>query len=464
MSRHATRLRTLVQAHGPLTNLWVLLVAEEVRVGQMTTGRGAALSRSIGVPGAILLGLGSMVGTGVFVSLHIAGAVAGPAVILAVGIAAVVAAANALSSAQLAAAHPVSGGTYEYGYRFLHPAAGFGAGWMFLLAKSASAATAALAFAAYLRAILPVPWTNVTVALVLVAALLAVTLAGLRRTTVLNALIVSITLGSLIVFIVLALPDWRAANLRPFLVPEPGRTPLGALLYAAALTFVAFTGYGRIATLGEEIREPERNIPRAIRATVVIVAVLYGLVALAGAGTVGTATLGDIALAGGAPLEEAAATLGGSGARTVLAVGALVATLGVLLNLLLGLSRVLLAMGRRADMPRITAHVSDGTPRVALVIMAAVVAGLVLVGDVRATWSFSAITVLLYYATANAAALAVSPAQRIIPRWISLGGLIGCLALAGFVDAAVLVWGVLALGSGLLWFGGARLLERLRAA
>ena len=401
-----------------------------------------------------------MVGTGVFVSLHIAGAVTGPSVVLAVAIAALVAAANALSSAQLAAAHPVSGGTYEYGYRFLHPAAGFLAGWMFLLAKSASAATAALAFAAYLGSLVAVPLGRVPTALLLVLLLLLVTLAGLRRTTLVNGVIVSITLGSLLVFVILAVPAWDAQRLQPFFAPEPGRTPAGALLYAAALSFVAFTGYGRIATLGEEIREPRRSIPRAIAATVIIVALLYAMVALAGAGTVGTSGLGAVALDGGAPLEAAAAALGGPRARLVLALGALVATLGVLLNLLLGLSRVLLAMGRRADMPRITARVAGGTPRVALVLVAAVVAALVLVGDVRATWSFSAITVLLYYATANAAALAVSEAERIVPRWVSAAGLVGCLSLAAFVEVTVLAWGTLAVGSGLAWFAAARVLER----
>jgi len=102
------------------------------------------LTRVVGVPGAVLMGLGSILGTGIFVSIGIAANVAGPSVILAVMGAAIVATFNGLSSAQLAASHPVSGGTYEYGYRTLNPALGFTAGWMFLSAKSASAATAVI--------------------------------------------------------------------------------------------------------------------------------------------------------------------------------------------------------------------------------------------------------------------------------------------------------------------------------
>ena len=107
------------------------------------------LKRELGIFGATLMGLGSIVGTGVFVSIGIAAEIAGPGVIVAVAIAALVAVCNGLNSAQLAANHPVSGGTYEYGYKYLNPWLGFTAGWIFLLAKTASAATAALGFAGY---------------------------------------------------------------------------------------------------------------------------------------------------------------------------------------------------------------------------------------------------------------------------------------------------------------------------
>lgn len=421
------------------------------------------LRRELGLPGAIFVGLGSILGTGVFVSLGIAAGITGPSVILAVFIAALVATANALSSAQLAAAHPVSGGTYEYGYTFLTPLAGFSAGWMFLVAKSASAATAALGFAGYALSLLypsAVEGYQTVVALILVALLTAIVAAGVRRTTPVNIIIVSITLISLVAFIAIALPFLELSRFSPFLVPEAGRTPIGGLLYAAALSFVAYTGYGRIATLGEEVKEPRKTIPRAVLTTISITMVIYVLVAVAGVGVLGASGMALMTRESGAPLEVAAGSLIGTPGRLILAVGAVTAMVGVLLNLLLGLSRVLLAMGRRGDMPSLFAKVRRNTPLPAVLAMGGVVFAIVLVGDVRLTWSFSAVTVLIYYALTNGAALALPSEQRLYPKWISLFGLFGCLSLALFVDPAILLTAGLVLLIGLIWFALRRRIRR----
>ncbi len=413
------------------------------------------LKRELGLPGATFVGLGSILGTGVFVSLGIAAGITGPSVVLAVLIAALVASANALSSAQLAAAHPVSGGTYEYGYEFLTPLAGFGAGWMFLVAKSASAATAALGFAGYALSLLypsAVAGYQTVAALLLVVALTAIVAAGVRRTTAVNVVIVSITLLSLVGFILIALPFADPGRFTPFFLPEEGRTPAGGLLYAAALSFVAYTGYGRIATLGEEVKEPQKTIPRAVITTISITMVIYILVAASGVGVLGASGMALMTEESGAPLEVAAGSVIGAPGRILLAVGAVTAMVGVLLNLLLGLSRVLLAMGRRGDMPRLFAKVRRNTPLPAVLVMGGVVFAIVLVGDVRLTWSFSAVTVLVYYALTNAAALALSKEQRLYPKWISVFGLLGCLSLAAFVDPAILLTAGGVLIVGILWF------------
>ncbi len=202
-----------------------------------------------------MLGLGSIVGTGVFVSLGIAAGIAGPAVILAIVLAALVAACNGLSSAQLAANHPVSGGTYEYGYRWLHPSLGFTAGWMFVCAKSASAATAALGFAAYMRNAVGSIHTNwlIPMALAAVVVLMALVLSGLRRSSMANAAIVSVTLLSLVFFVLAGFStavEKGAMNLTPIFRSESNSPPVVGFLEACALMFVAYTGYGRIATLG----------------------------------------------------------------------------------------------------------------------------------------------------------------------------------------------------------------------
>lgn len=415
------------------------------------------LRRELGTFGAVMMGLGSIVGTGVFVSIGVAAGITGPSVVLAIAIGAAVATFNGLSSAQLAAAHPVSGGTYEYGYRFLGPRLGFTAGWTFLLAKSASAATAALGFAGYalgafgIEARAPL----VPLALALVAALTGVVLAGIRRSNATNVTIVAITLASLAFFVLAGLPtllERGGAGFVPFFDPEPGRSGVSALLYASALMFVAYTGYGRIATLGEEVRAPEVTIPRAIVTALVVVMALYVAVAVVGVGTTGAVALADVG-ARTAPLEAAAAGFGVPGAPQVLAVGAVTAMVGVLLNLILGLSRVLLAMGRRGDVPRLFARVNDAgtTPVPAVLAVGVLIAGLALLGDVRTTWSFSAFTVLVYYAITNLAALRLPAEARRWPRWVSGAGLASCLALAFFVEPAIWGVGLALIAAGLAW-------------
>ena len=253
------------------------------------------LRREVGLIGAVMLGLGSIVGTGVFVSIGIGAGVTGPAVVLAIAAAALVATANGLSSAQLAATHPVSGGAYEYGYRYLTPLLGFTAGWVFLLAKSASAATAALGFSGYLLDLAGIhnDGARIATALAAIAILTAVILGGIRRSNRTNTVIVSITLGALGLFVLLGIPSARAgtpANFIPFLVPAAGETPLHAFLHATALMFVAYTGYGRVATLGEEVRDPRRTIPRAIVATLVVTMLLYVAVGYVAVASVGSTT------------------------------------------------------------------------------------------------------------------------------------------------------------------------------
>ncbi|MFW6215408.1 MAG: APC family permease [Alkalispirochaetaceae bacterium] len=413
------------------------------------------LRRELGLAGATIVGLGSILGTGVFVSLGIAAGITGPSVVLAVAMAAVVATANGLSSAQLAAAYPVSGGTYEYGYRLLHPAAGFAAGWMFLLAKSASAATAALGFSGYALTLLrpsASPQLSLLVALGTVILLTLIVAAGIRRTTVVNSVIVGITLFSLAAFILISVPFVDPSRFLPFFQPEEGRTASGALFYAAALSFVAYTGYGRIATLGEEVRDPQRTIPRAVVATLLMTMLIYVFVAAGGVGILGSRGMAVMTEQTGAPLEVAAGSVIGRPGRLILAVGAITATVGVILNLILGLSRVLLAMGRRGDMPLFLGRLRNNTPLPAVLTMGAVIAGIVLVGDIRLTWSFSAVTVLVYYAITNAAALALPSESRRFPRGIALFGLLGCLTLALFVDPEVLLTAAGVLIIGFLWF------------
>ena len=396
------------------------------------------LQRVVGLPGAILMGLGSIMGAGVFVTLGLGEQIAGPSILLALALAAVVATCNGLSSAQLAANHPVSGGTYEYGHRWLTPSLGFTAGWMFLCAKSASAATAALGFAMYLA-----PDYVLPVSLATVAGLTVITLTGMQRSNAVNAVIVSAVLLTLLAFVAVGAPALRTKGelLQPFF--DANRVP--ELFEATALMFVAYTGYGRIATLGEEVREPRRTIPIAIILTLGLSTLLYlGVSAVSLAHADGQ---------GFKSLTLLAENMGGTTLGIALTAGATLALVSVLLNLLLGLSRVTLAMGRRGDLPEATARVTESTkvPAVATVLVAAVIGGLVCIGDVKLTWSFSAFTVLIYYAVTNLCAIRLLPKERLYPAWISYLGLLSCLSLAFFVEWRVILTGLGLIAFGLVW-------------
>jgi APA family basic amino acid/polyamine antiporter len=378
--------------------------------------------------------------------------------LLAIALAAIVATCNALSSAQLAASMPVSGGTYEYGYAYLTPWLGFTAGRMFLCAKTASAATAALGFAGYLLQLLGLQSLVVPVAVASVVALTAVVVMGIKRSNRANVVIVSVTLFALVFFVLAGLPQvWSKGTeawLPFFQLSAEGGSPWTGLLEATALMFVAFTGYARIATLGEEMRDPTRTIPRAIIYTLVVSAILYIAVGAVGIAAIGPDALAQAARTDVAPLVAAARSFDFPAAYLIVSVGAVTAMLGVALNLILGLSRVVLAMGRRADMPGLFARVDgSGSPTPAIIAAGAATTALALIGNVEITWSFSAFTVLIYYAITNLAALRLPAEKRLYSPAIAWAGLAACLGLAFFVEREVWMIGLALITAGLLWHG-----------
>ena len=430
-----------------------------------------ALRRELGIFGAIMLGLGSILGTGVFVSISFAIPMTGPATILAIAVAAAVATCNGLSSAQLAANHAVSGGTYEYGYRWLRPELGFLAGWMFLCAKSASAATAALGFSGYAlhSAGLDVVTYLTPVSLITVVALTILVLSGLRRSNRANSIIVCMTLTALLIFVLAGLPAAIRSgmqHLKPFFNPTSEPATWFGFFEASAFMFVAYTGYGRIATMSEEIRNPQKNIPRAMIGTLTVSMLIYTSVAYVGIASLGADQFGLDHSKPVAPLERVAGQFSQRGIQGVVCVGAMTAMIGVLLNLILGLSRVVLAMGRRGDLPPVLAKLNrqGTTPYLAVILVAILIGGLVFVGDPKTTWSFSAFTVLIYYSLTNAAALRLSKAERLYSPIVSWIGLLACLFLAFCIETKIWLLGSALLLLGLLWHAVAKRLTRRRSA
>ncbi len=400
------------------------------------------------------MGLGSIIGTGIFVSIAIATQISGNGVLIAIIIAALLAVFNGLSSAQLTATHPVSGGTYEYGYRFLGSYFGFTAGWMFMIAKSASAATAVLGCIGYLFYSLGIEMSHsiyVISSLVLLTIVTILVSGGINRSNLANAIIVSITLMGLTALVVASF----FVNGFPL---EPIRlaiddTSASTILYGSALMFVAYTGYGRIATLGEEVAEPRKTIPKAIILTMVVIVLLYLSVSLTALSVMGAEAFGQTADTEAAPLMIVAQMLSIPLIGSIISIAAITAMLGVLLNLILGLSRVLLGMARRSDVPGILAVINPKTksPVRAVSVSASIIGLLVLSGDVLFTWSFSAFTVLIYYSITNLSALMMPKKFHLYPRWVPILGLFGCLFLAFWIEPMIWGFGLALLAIGLIW-------------
>ncbi|MEU3841677.1 APC family permease [Streptomyces sp. NPDC028635] len=399
---------------------------------------GGELRRTLGVGDAVVVGLGSMIGAGIFAALGPAAHAAGSGLLPALALAAVVACCNALSSARLAARHPASGGTYVYGRERLGAFWGYLAGWAFVVGKTASCAAMALTVGAYVW-----PGQAHAVAVAAVVALTAVNYGGVQKSAWLTRVIVAVVLAVLACVVVACLGS-GAADAGRLDVGAPGGA--GGVLQAAGLLFFAFAGYARIATLGEEVRDPARTIPRAIPLALGIALGVYACVAVAALAVLGAGRLGEA----GAPLADAVRAAGVPGLVPVVRAGAAVAALGSLLALILGVSRTTLAMARDRHLPGVLAavHPRFQVPHRAELAVGAVVAVLAATVDVRGAIGFSSFGVLAYYAVANASAWTLAPAWR--TRVVPAVGLVGCAALAFALPglSVAIGAGVLAVGAG----------------
>ncbi|EST30911.1 APC family permease [Streptomyces roseochromogenus] len=412
------------------------------------TPSGTELRRTLGVRDAVVVGLGSMVGAGVFSALGPAARAAGTGLLPGLALAAVVAYCNAMSSARLAARYPASGGTYVYGRERLGPFWGYLAGWAFVVGKTASCAAMALTVGAYVW-----PGQAHAVAVAAVVALTAVNYGGVQKSAWLTRVIVAVVLAVLAAVVVVCLASGPAAAGRLDIGLSSGA---GGVLQAAGLLFFAFAGYARIATLGEEVRDPARTIPRAIPLALGIALVVYACVAVAVLGVLGADRLGHA----GAPLADAVRAAAVPGLVPVVRAGAAVAALGSLLALTLGVSRTTFAMARDGHLPGALAavHRRFQVPHRAELAVGVVVAVLAATVDVRGAIGFSSFGVLAYYAVANASAwtLSPAPAARVVP----VMGLLGCATLAFALPAVSVAVGAGVLAVGVAAYGVRRWARR----
>lgn len=401
------------------------------------------LNRHLGLKDAVGIGLGAIIGAGIFVVTGVAAGNSGPAFIISLILAGIIATFNALSSAQLAAVYPQSGGTYEYGYQLLHPLMGFSAGWMFLLSKLAAGSVVAIGFGSYFYEIFPI----VSPLFLSLSAVVILTLAnffGIKKTGYLNLFIISFTILSLLYLAFSGIPEIDPDNFTPF-------APFGlsGIAESTALLFFAFTGYARIATLAEEVKDPETTIPKAVIITIVTAILLYVLVSVVAIGVIGTREMAGST----SPLQLVSHALSTPGIRIFTTLGASTAMLGVLLSQILGISRMMLAMGRRKDLLPVfeRVHNKNKVPHVGIFITGLLISVLCLIGSFEFILASAAFTILLYYTITNMAALRQKKELRRYGNTVPVLGLTGCILIAFSLKATVIIAGVILLITGLIF-------------
>lgn len=388
-----------------------------------------------------------MIGAGVFAAFGPAAQAAGAGLLIGLALAAFIAYCNAVASAQLAAAYPSSGGTYHFGRERLNEWWGFTAGWGFVIGKTASCAAMAITVSAYAAPGGPW-WLQRLIAVGVIGGLTALNYRGVTRTAGMTRVLVTLTLLALatVVVSILIFGNPQAPYLRDR--SQWGIGGVYGVLQASGLLFFAFAGYARIATLGEEVRDPETTIPRAIPVALSITVVIYAVIAvtiLSGAGV-------DRIAGSTAPLATAVETAGVGDVALIVRLGGMVAATGALLALIAGIGRTALAMARNRDLPTWLAavHPEYRVPHHAEVTLAVVVSAIVLVADLRGAIGFSSFGVLIYYAIANASAYTQTGEQRRWPRLLNIVGLIGCVVLVVTLPLQSILAGIIMFAIGLV--------------
>lgn len=401
------------------------------------------LARRLGTGDAVVIGLGSMIGAGVFAAFGPAARAAGTGLLIGLVIAAAIAYCNAVASAQLAAAYPTSGGTYIYGRERLGHWWGFTAGWGFVVGKTASCAAMAMTFAAYA---VPGPWwAQRAVAIAAVLGLAVLNCRGVTRTAALTRVLVASSLVALAV-VVIGIAVGGNASTDNLDWSDTGG--VYGVLQAAGLLFFAFAGYARIATMGEEVRDPRRTIPRAIPRALLITVGVYLVVGVAALLAAGPERLAVAST----PLTAAVRAAGAGALAPVVSIGAALAALGALLALLAGIGRTSLAMARHRDLPGWLAavHPRHRVPHHAEIASAVVIVVLVMTADLRGVIGFSSFGVLVYYTIANASAFTQPAADRRWSRWLNLLGAAGCLVLVATLPWQSVLTGLAVFATGLV--------------
>jgi len=344
------------------------------------------LKRTLNLMDATAIGIGAIIGAGIFVVLGIAIGYAGPAVIISMIIAAIVASFTAFSFAELGSAIPKQGGTYEFAYEMISPFVAFISGCLWLFGQTVAGAAVSLGLASYFVAIFPFfPLKVVAVSAALVLTVL--NLIGTKHSAMINNILVLIKIVILCLFV-----GFGVFQINPYNYSEFAPNGFVGILQGAGFIFFAYLGFGRIAALGEEVKNPKRTLPLAILLALITSVILYVVTGLVATG------LQDyrILAVSGSPLTDAARATGNFTLIAAISFGAIVATASVLLTNLIGLSRVSFAMARNGQLPKslATIHPKLGTPYISILITGALMAILAFVSDLRQTAAITSFSIL----------------------------------------------------------------------
>jgi APA family basic amino acid/polyamine antiporter len=405
----------------------------------------AGLKREIGLFGATALGIGAIIGSGIFIVTGIVAGMAGPAMIISVLIAGIIALFSAMSVAELSAYLPEEGGTYAYAQKLISPFAGFIAGWIWVFSNIFVGAAVSLGFAQYFATLFPaLPVKGIAVIICLIFIL--INSIGLKESTILNNLLVTVKVLILLFFIAFGLGFFRSTNLTP-LAPAG----ISGILSGAALIFFAYTGFARVTIMAEEVQDPRVTIPRSIYLALAISTVLYILVSIIAVGLVGTTALSQ----SGSPLADAIRVTGSSPAVLLISTGAMIATASVLLTTIMGISRILFAMSRKGDLPSFLnrLHPRFNTPHYAIWISGACMIAAILLADLTLVVAVSTFAMLVFYLIADIAAFRIPSDFQKYPRIIPVIGAVSCIALIGFLTINSWIIGCIGLAIGMVYYG-----------
>jgi APA family basic amino acid/polyamine antiporter len=404
----------------------------------------AGLKREIGLFGATALGIGAIIGSGIFIVTGIVAGIAGPAMIISVLIAGIIALFSAMSVAELSAYLPEEGGTYAYAQKLISPFAGFIAGWIWVFSNIFVGAAVSLGFAHYFATLFPaLPVKGIAVIICLI--FIIINYIGLKESTILNNILVTVKVLILLFFIAFGLGFFRSTNLTP-LAPAG----ISGILSGAALIFFAYTGFARVTIMAEEVQDPRVTIPRSIYLALAISTVLYIFVSSIAVGLVGAPALSQ----SGSPLADAIRVTGSSPAVLLISTGAMIATASVLLTTIMGISRILFAMSRKGDLPAFLTHIHPrfNTPHYAIWISGACMIAAILLADLTLVVAVSTFAMLVFYLIADIAAFRIPSDFQKYPRIVPVIGAVSCIALIGFLTLNSWIIGCIGMVIGMVYY------------